>query len=122
MNEDNNNLLENVMGMLGENPAEKINQMLSALSSKNEHNEDEPKEEKDDNPFGQMDLDMILKMQSLMSHLSQDKPDERSALLSAIRPFLSEERRPQIDQMIKLLKLSQLAQVAGEMDIFKNLL
>ncbi len=128
MNEENSKLLENIMGALGENPSEKISQMLSALSGGNssderqEEQQAEDHQEPSDSGFGGFDLDMLMKMQTLMSQLGQDKPDERSTLLSAIRPFLTEERRPQIDQAIKLLKLSQLAQTARDMDLFKNLL
>ncbi len=119
MSEENNKLLENIMGALGENPSETLSQMLSALSGKTD---EQPADHQEEDGFGGIDFELLMKMQTLMSQLGQDKQDERSALLSAIRPFLSEERRPQIDQAMKLLKLSQLAKTAQDMNLFKNLL
>lgn len=119
-------LLENLMGMLGDNPAEKLGQMLSALSageSRTEQTEQEASEAvpQAESGFG-LDPAMLIKMQSLMGQLNQTNTDDRSALLSAIRPFLSKERQPQVDQAIKFLRLTQLAKTAQDMDLFKDLL
>ncbi|MBR5236225.1 MAG: hypothetical protein IKW06_02475 [Clostridia bacterium] len=122
MAEDGSKLLENIMGMLGDNPTEKLGEMLSALTENNsEEKKEEPKTETHDT-IGTFDPAMLLKLQSLMGQLNNQNKDERSALLYAIKPFLSEERRPQIDQMIKFLRLSSLAKTAQEMDLFKELL
>ena len=120
MSEGSNKLLETLMGALGDHPSETISQLLSSLGGASSENHAESEEAQQES--GGIDLDMIFKIQGLMGQLNQGGHDERSALLSAIRPFLSEERRPQIDQAIKLLKLSQLAKTAQEMDLFKGLL
>jgi len=124
MSEDSNQLLESILGALGDNPSEKIGQMLSALSG-SQGEEERPKEETKESEtdlFGGLDFDMLMKLQGVMSQLSGQDDDKRSALLHAIKPFLSEDRRPQIDRALKLLKLSQLAKTAQELDLFKNLL
>ena len=121
MSEDSNKLLETIMGALGDNPSETISQMLSSLGATSSEGCDEAEEAQQESGGG-IDLDMILKIQGLMGQLNQNSQDERSALLSAIRPFLSEERRPQVDQAMKLLKLTQLAKTAQDMDLFKGLL
>lgn len=41
------------------------------------------------------------------------RPDE-TALLTALRPFLSEERRARLDRAIKIARLTSLARLAGE--------
>lgn len=41
------------------------------------------------------------------------QPDE-TALLSALRPFLSVERRARLDRAIKLARFASLAKIAGE--------
>ncbi len=122
MSDDSSKLLESLMGALGDNPSETLGQMLSALSGGTQKPQEGEEKPQDAGTGGGFDLDMLMKLQSLMGQLNQNESDERSALLSAIKPFLSEERRPQIDQAIKLLKLSKLAQTAQEMDLFKNLL
>lgn len=39
---------------------------------------------------------------------------DETALLSALRPFLSEERRQRLDRAIKIARLASLARLAGE--------
>ncbi len=119
MNEDASKLLENLMGALGDNPAETIGQMLSSLPANAEEKEDE-KEGNAQKEGSGFDPSLLFKLQGLMGN--QNQQDERSALLLALRPFLSEERRPQVDQAIKMLRLSQLAKTAQELELFKNLL
>ena len=125
MGEDGSKLLENLMGMLGDNPSETLGQMLSVLSGGKADNQEqtaEGSENKENASAGQFDPSVLFKIQGLMGQFNQNEADDRSALLAAIRPFLSEERRPQVDQAIKFLKLSKLAKTAQEMDLFKDLL
>ena len=121
MSDDGSKLLESLMGALGDNPSEKIGQMLSSLTASQDAAEPE-EQQQTENTDGGIDFEMIMKLQGLMGKLSGGENDERSALLCALKPFLSEEKRPQVDQAIKLLKLSSLAKTAQEMDLFKNLL
>lgn len=122
MSDDGNQIIENLMGALGDNPTETIGKLMSALSQ-SEGDDKSGEEEKNEESGGLgIDLDMMMKLSGLMSQLSGDNQDERSALLFALKPFLSEERRPQIDRAVKLLKLSSLAKTAQELDLFKNLL
>ena len=43
---------------------------------------------------------------------------DEAALLDALRPFLSEERRLRLDRALKLARLAALANLAGELGIF----
>lgn len=122
MSDDGNQLLENLMGALGDNPAETIGKLMSSLSQTEDDGKNDNEENSENSGGMGIDLDMIMKLQRLMSQLSGDNQDERSALLFALKPFLSEERRAQIDKAVKLLKLSSLAKTAQELDLFKNLL
>ena len=124
MSEDSNKLLENLMGILGDNPSEKLGQILSGLSGNVQETESEENvsEEVHSETSSSFDPAMLLKMQSLMGQLNQKDSDERCALLTAIRPFLNAERQPQVDQAIKLIKLTKLAKTAQDMDLFKGLL
>jgi len=118
MNDEGNKLLENLMSALGDNPQEAIGQMLSAFSDNvNEQAEIQENSEKKEEKF---DTSLLLGLQSLVG--SDGQPDKRSALLMALRPFLSETRQPMLDQALKLLKLSKFAQTAKELDFLKNLL
>ena len=124
MSEDSTKLVDNLMAMLGDNPSETIGQMLSALSdsTKKEDENDTLEENKEtDSGFG-FDPSMLIKLQGLMGQLNNTEQDNRSALLAAIKPFLSEEKQPKVDQAIKLLKLSKIAKTAQDLDLFKGLL
>lgn len=120
MNEEGNKLLESLMGALGDNPSEAIGQMLSALSDSTADNKEEEVETNQKGEGGGFDPSMLLKLQGVIGNAGQT--DERSTLLQALRPFLSEEKRPQIDRAIKLLQLSQLAKTAQDLNLFNHLL
>ncbi|MBE7009957.1 MAG: hypothetical protein E7418_00525 [Ruminococcaceae bacterium] len=116
MSEETNKLLESLMGALGDAPGDAHSDSLSSDEAEEmaEAKEEEAEEGANFNPA------MLLQLQGLIS--GQNQSDERSALLLALRPFLSEERRPQVDKAVKMLKLSQLAQTAKDLDLLKNLL
>ncbi len=123
MSDDGSKLLESLIGSLGDNPAETIGQMLSALSTNKETAEETKKEPEETVSLpGGFDMETLLKMQKVMSAMSQHEQDDRDKLLCALKPFLSEKRRPQVDQAIQFLKLSQMAKTAREMDLFGKLL
>lgn len=116
MAEDNSELINKLMGMLGDNPEEKIAAALSSLGvggeEKNQSREPEPAESKG------AELDALLQIGNLLSSVSGD--DERSRLLSDLKPFLSENKRPKVDNAVKLLKLAKMAEAAGKTDLLKN--
>ena len=114
MSQENGELLESLLGMLGDNPEEKIKSALSSLGV----GEKEERSEKPTMPSG-LDPEMLLKLGSIFSSSGTD--DKRTALLCAIKPFMSEERQPKVDSALKLLKLAKMAEMAGKTDILKNL-
>lgn len=125
MADDNNELLNSLIGMLGDNPEEKINAVLSSLTGKGSSSgtsgeATEPSvsafsSETDSGP----DLSVLMKIQSLLSQTGGTS-DDRSRLLLALKPFLSSERKPHVDRALQLLKLTKLAEAAKEMDILKD--
>ena len=112
MAEDNGALLESLLGMLGDNPEEKIAQALSGLT---DGTKKEPEQENAAGP----DLESLLSVGSLLSGLNEN--DDRACLLNALKPFLSEEKRPRVDSAVKLLRLVKVAEAAGKTDLFKLL-
>lgn len=117
MAEDKDAMISELLGMLGDNPEEKIMAALSTLGGgKEESQEEAPVETSENNG---MDIEGFIQIASLMSELGSE--DDRSRLLSAIKPFLSEERRPKVDGAIKLLRLAKMAEAAGKADLLKHL-
>ena len=63
--------------------------------------------------FSQIDMNMILKMKSVMDQLNNSN-DPRSNLLYSLKPYLREERKGKVDQYANLLNVAKIA------DIFKD--
>ncbi len=114
MAEDNSELIKTLMGMLGDNPQQKIAQALSSLGVGGEEEKVAPEQ----NEAPKMELDALLQIGNLLSQVNGE--DERAHLLLALKPFLSESRRPKIDNAVKLLKLVKMAEAAGKTDLLKN--
>ena len=116
MAEDNGELIKTLMGMLGDNPQQKIAEALSSLGVGSQENTaspaPEPKEEEG------LELDALLQIGNLLSQINGE--DERARLLLALKPFISESRRSKIDSAVKLLKLVKMAEAAGKTDLLKN--
>lgn len=114
---ENENLLEGLLGALGDNPTEKISEILGSLTQKNDAFLPANTAPQDSEP--PIDIGSLLKIGSALSQGSTD--DDNTRLLAAIKPFLNDKRKPQVDSLLKLLKLANVAQKAGGMDILKNL-
>ena len=116
MAEDNSDLIKTLMGMLGDNPEQKIAAALSSLGI--DGGEEEKAPEPQPTEEAGMELDALLQIGNLISQVNGE--DERARLLLALKPFISESRRPKIDTAVKLLKLAKMAEAAGKTDLLKN--
>ena len=125
MPDDNSQLLNSLIGMLGDNPEEKINAVLSSLTGgatttpSDDKNEATPSKNEEANINTPPDLSALMKIQALLSQMG-GRSDDRSKLLLSLKPFLSTERKPHVDRALQLLKLTKLAEAAKEMDILKD--
>ena len=114
---ENENLLEGLLSALGDNPQEKISEILGSLTQKNDISLPVATENTATEPG--FDMGSLLKIGSFISQDNTDNDNTR--LLTAIKPFLNDKRRPQVDSLLKILKLANIAEKAGGMDILKNL-
>lgn len=76
---------------------------------------EEKKAESDDNS------DDLKRVMSLISRFKNQGEDNRTRLLLALKPILSEERARRVDGAVKLLKLIQLLPLLKETDLFSSL-
>ncbi len=60
--------------------------------------------------LGGLDPALLLKAGNALSRMNS-QPDERCALLTALRPFLRSERQERINEAINILKLLRLAEL-----------
>lgn len=60
--------------------------------------------------FSKIDVNMILKMKSIMENLNSSN-DPRSNLLYSLKPYLRDEKKSKIDQYANLLNFAKVAEV-----------
>lgn len=114
---ENDNLIEGILGMLGDNPEEKINELLGSL--KNAPQTSEQNQISENLSLPDIDISSLLSLKNAFSPGGTE--DDNTRLLAAIKPFLNDRRKPHLDRLLRLLKLANVAQKAGGMDILKNL-
>lgn len=66
------------------------------------------------------DID-IGKLMSVMGRLNNNKSDERTRLLLALKPHLSEKRRERVDRAVKILKLLDMLPLLQDSGLFSLL-
>ena len=84
---------------------EKIMEIARGLSG------DKPKNEEKKLPFGEIDPKMLGVMTRLMKEYTTTKSD-KTALLSAMKPYIKAENRGALDKAGEILKLTRIAKVA----------
>lgn len=60
--------------------------------------------------FSKIDMNMMLKMKSIMENLNSSN-DPRSNLLYSLKPYLRDEKKGKIDQYANLLNFAKIAEV-----------
>ena len=85
---------------------EKIMDIARGLSASIPKADDMPK-----NPFGDIDPKMIGIMTRLFKEYTTTKSD-KTALLSAIKPYVKSENRQALDKAGEILKISRIAKIA----------
>lgn len=119
MDDEKSRLIDSLAEAISNNPQAAA--MFNALLPDDDNKTEERTEDtSDQNSATALDVSAIFKMQSILSAFKSTGEDDRSRLLSAIRPFLSEERKPHVDSAIKLLKIVSIIKLAGELDLFKD--
>lgn len=60
------------------------------------------------NPFGNIDMNTILKIKQVMEKMNQNKNDPRSNLLLSLKPYLKPTRKQKVDQYIQLFNMGSI--------------
>ena len=69
--------------------------------------------------MGGVSPDQMSMMMKLMSAFNSTKEDDRTRLLMALRPHLTDKRQQRVDQAVKLLKLASVLPLISESGIFR---
>lgn len=101
-------MIETLKSMLGDNPQDKLNSVMSAFNS----GTSEAAHQSTDNEFhNSVNNDLLYQAQSLISQLSNAGNDTRSNLLISLKPYMRQSRKNSIDNAVKLLNIAQLSQL-----------
>lgn len=103
-------LLKQLSDILSEKDID-LNQILENFqSSSSDENTTNSKTD-----FSQIDPEMLLKLQKLLSLLNKNKDSNDEVLLKALKPYMRDSRKEKIDQYIKLLHILNLFEKFQEM-------
>ena len=70
---------------------------------------------------GGEDFSELQKLIPLISRFKNQKEDNRTRLLLALKPILSEEKAKRVDSAVKLLKIIDLLPLLKETDLFSSI-
>ncbi len=96
---------------------EELKQMMNGFSSSNTA---PPHEEKtystqENMSFPDIDLNMMLKLKSIMDSMKNQKEDPRSNLLRSLKPYLKSSRRDKVDQYIQMFQMTKVMEIFQEL-------
>ncbi len=96
---------------------ERVRQMAQSILAGNEEPAKEPENGFDLGSLADsVDLGSII---NIVSKLNSSQDDQRTHLISALRPYLSEKRQEKADNAVKILKLLELLPLLKESGLFK---
>ena len=84
----------------------KVQEVISSLNNKEEKNEDNSGQ-----PAPQIPLNLLSSVGNMVN-------DDRTRLLMAIKPFLSEKRAPYMDSALTILKFASMGKLGKDLKLF----
>lgn len=115
MNEDMSDMFKKLGGMLSGKEMPKDMQdifknITSNMSSdSNANNFSKNPDESESQP--EFDINMIMKMKSIMDSMKTNQNDPRANLLRSLKPYLNKNRKDKVEQYIKLFNMSKVFEV-----------
>ena len=91
---------------------------LSELAENLFSRENSSSEDNGPNTGGFPDIEQLGNIMSIMSKLNSSNDNDRTRLLNALKPYLSEKRQAKTDNAIKLLKIIELWPLIKESGMF----
>ena len=110
---NNQNIPDNIKNILNSmNNAEKnTNSENNTSNNMNDFSNNNSNSSNTNNPFGNIDMATLLKMQQIMSSLNENQNDSRTNLLMSLKPYLKERRKKKVDQYVQLMKMGKILEL-----------
>lgn len=103
-------MIQNFSSMMSSNKGTPNNSGNINDNTNNDSNNSNTQNSNNNFDFSNIDMNTILKMQSIMSKMNNSN-DPRSNLLQSLKPYLREERKAKVDQYANLLNVAKIAEL-----------
>lgn len=112
-NLNNGNIPDDLKNMINNFKNQTTNTQNTTNQSDNAqvHSESSQTSDSSSNNSFHIDMDMLLKMKSIMDKMNHTKDDPRANLLLSLKPYLKESRKDKVEQYVKLFSMSKVMEV-----------
>lgn len=109
---NNQEIPDNIKNILNSMNNNSNNTSNNSNINSNNNSQNSNQNSSSNNPFGDFDMNTILKMQKIMSSMNNDKQaDYRTNLLMSLKPYLKESRKGKVDQYVQLMKMGKIFEI-----------
>lgn len=109
---NNQEMPDNIKNILNSMNNNTNNTSNNSNINSNNNSQNSNQNSSSNNPFGDFDMNTILKMQKIMSSMNNDKQaDYRTNLLMSLKPYLKESRKGKVDQYVQLMKMGKIFEI-----------
>lgn len=109
---NNQEMPDNIKNILNSMNNNSNNTSNNSNINSNNNSQNSNQNSSSNNPFGDFDMNTILKMQKIMSSMNNDKQaDYRTNLLMSLKPYLKESRKGKVDQYVQLMKMGKIFEI-----------
>ena len=119
MDEDMSDIFQKLNSILADKEtSENLKNILSNYSSSNTSNSNHSQNDEDssnatsssnfNSGIPDFDINMILKLKSIMDTMNNSKNDPRANLLQSLKPYLKDSKKEKVDQYIKFLNIAKV--------------
>jgi len=114
MSEDLDKKINHIKELLGKDGAvESLKNILSPTNNK--QSEDNQTKEESGLQFDTDTINMIFKMKNILDSASKND-DPREKLIKALKPYLSDKRQDKADEVIKILKMTNMVDIVTKLE------
>jgi len=112
MDENLSQLFQNLMNsdQIPDNLKELIHNLPQDSANHTNHSSNSSQEA----DIPEFDINMILKLKSIMDEMNHSQNDPRSNLLVSLKPYLKASRKEKVDQYIGLLRMTKVVDVINQ--------
>ena len=114
MSEDMSDVIQKMSDMIKndeipDNVKSMISQFATGFNSDNSSHDDTRSETANTTDGGpQIDLNMMLKMKSIIDSMNKEQNDPRANLLRSLKPYLKPSRKDKVDTYIKIFSMGKM--------------